>query len=65
MRLFAPRSIQENAAPPLHIDDSPLLDFVDGSKAAEADIEIVQATVAYAGRLNGAVDIAHEADETV
>jgi len=60
MRCPAALGIEQNTAAPMRVDDSPLLDLLDGSKAPETDIEVVQAAVSYAGRLGGgAVDLAH------
>jgi hypothetical protein len=41
--------ILQNGAAPMIIDGSPIHDFADGSKAAQADVIIVEAAVAYAG----------------
>jgi len=49
MRCSAALGIEQNAAAPMRIDDSQILDLLDGSKAPETDIEVVQAAVSYAG----------------
>jgi hypothetical protein len=49
----------QNDAAPMLIDDRPFLDLLQRSKAAQAGKVIVQATIADAGRLNGAADITH------
>jgi hypothetical protein len=41
------------------VGNSPILDFLQGSKAAEADEAVVQAAIAYARRLNRTVEITH------
>jgi hypothetical protein len=48
----------QDGAPPLLVRRPPLLDFLQRSKATQAIEVIVQATIAYARRLNGAVDSA-------
>ena len=44
---------------PTIIDNAPLFDLLEGSKAAEAGKVIVQAAISYARGLNGGVDITH------
>jgi hypothetical protein len=41
------------------VDDSPVFDLLERSKAAKADEVVVQAAIADARRLDGAVDITH------
>jgi hypothetical protein len=50
--------LQKNTAP-MFIDQRPLFDLLDGSKAAKTDIIIAQAAISYARGLSGAVDITH------
>jgi hypothetical protein len=50
--------LQYDAAPMI-IDNPPFFDLLQGSKAAETSIVIVQAAVADARGLSGAVDISH------
>jgi hypothetical protein len=64
MRCFAALGIQQNNAAPMLVDDSPLLDLLDGPKTPDADIEVVQAAVSYAGGLGGALDLAHAGGAT-
>jgi hypothetical protein len=52
------RTLQNDAAPMI-IDNSPFLDLLQGSKAAEADKTIVQAAISYAWGLSGTIDITH------
>jgi hypothetical protein len=49
----------QNDAAPVIVDNSPFLDLVQGSKAAEADRVIVQAAITYARGLSRAVGITH------
>jgi hypothetical protein len=51
--------VLQNEAAPMLIDDPPFLDLLQGSKAAETGIVIVQAAISYARGSNGAVDITH------
>ena len=53
-----PGALQNDTAPMI-IDNPPFLDLVQRSKAAEAGKVIVQAAIAYAWGLSGAVDITH------
>jgi hypothetical protein len=41
------------------IDDAPIFDLVERAEASNADVVVVQATISYARRLNGFVDIWH------
>jgi len=41
------------------VDNRPFLDFLQGSKTAEAGIIVVQAAISDARGLSGAVDITH------
>jgi hypothetical protein len=50
--------LQNDAAPTI-IDKPPFFDLLHGSKAAQAGQVIVQAAIADAGGLNGAVRITH------
>ena len=43
----------------LVIDQRPLLDFLQGTKAAETDVVIVEAAISYARGLSGVVDVTH------
>jgi hypothetical protein len=43
----------------MFIDDPPFLDLLQGSKAAQTGVVIVQAAISYARGLSGAVDITH------
>ena len=65
-RLSALPGTPQNDAAPMIIDNSPFLDLLQGSKAAEADKVIVQAATSYArglGRyawgLSKTIDITH------
>jgi hypothetical protein len=49
----------QNDTAAMIIDNPPFLDLVQRSKAAEAGKVIVQAAIAYARGLSGAVDITH------
>jgi hypothetical protein len=49
MSLAAHPGILQDDQASLVIDDSPLLDLLDGSKTPEARIIIVEATISYAG----------------
>jgi hypothetical protein len=51
--------ILQNVAAPTIIDNRPLLDLVQRSKAAQADVVIVEATIAHARRLSGIVGVTH------
>jgi hypothetical protein len=41
------------------IDNTPFLDFLQGSKAAEADEIVAEAAISYAGGLSRVIDITH------
>jgi hypothetical protein len=41
------------------IDNAPFLDFLQGSKAAETGVLVIEAAIPYAGRLGAVVDISH------
>jgi hypothetical protein len=41
------------------VGNSPILDFLQGSKAAEADEAVVQAAIPYARGSNRSIDITH------
>jgi hypothetical protein len=49
----------QNDTAPMIVGNAPILDFLQGSKAAEADETVVQAAISYAGGLNRTVDITH------
>jgi hypothetical protein len=51
--------VLQNDAALMIIDDLPLFDLLQGSKAAEARKVIAQAAISYARGLSGAVDISH------
>jgi len=51
--------VLQNDAAPVIIDNPPFFDLVQGSKAAEAGIVVVEAAIAYARGLSGAVGITH------
>jgi hypothetical protein len=57
--LFPPLGILQNATAAMVIDDPPLFDLLQGSETAETDIVIVEAAVADAWRLSGAVGVTH------
>jgi|ERR1700683_3189607 hypothetical protein len=59
MRFPALPGVLQNNTAPLIIDDRPVLDLLQGSKATETDIIIVQAAISYARGLGGGVDITH------
>jgi hypothetical protein len=59
MRFSALPGVLQNDTAPLIIDHRPVLDFLQGSKAAETDIVIVQAAISYARGLGGGVDVTH------
>jgi hypothetical protein len=59
MRLSPLFGVLQNDTAPMIIDNPPFLDLVQRSKAAEAGKVIVQAAIAYARGLSGAVDIIH------
>jgi hypothetical protein len=59
MRFSALLGVFQNDAASMTIDDSPFLDLVHGSKAAEAGKVVVQAAIADARGLSGAVGITH------
>jgi hypothetical protein len=50
--------LQNNTAPMI-VDNPPLFDLLQGSKAAKAGKVIVQAAISYAWGLSGAVGITH------
>jgi hypothetical protein len=57
---FSPLSgVLQNDVAPMIIDDAPFFDLFQGSKAADADEVVVQAAIAYARGLSGAVGIDH------
>jgi hypothetical protein len=58
-RLFPLLGVLQNDTAPMIIDNPPLFDLLQGSKAAEAGKTIVQAAISYARGLSGAVDITH------
>ena len=51
--------VLQNDTAPMVIDHSPFLDLLQGSKAAETSIVVVQTAIADARRLSQAVDITH------
>ena len=51
--------VLQNDMAPTIVNNSPLFDLFERSKAAEAGKVIVQAAISYARRLNGGVDITH------
>jgi hypothetical protein len=57
--LFALLGVLQNDAAPMSIDESPFLDLLQGSEAAEAGEVIVQAAISYARGLSGDVGITH------
>jgi hypothetical protein len=59
IRLSPLLGVLQNDAAPMIIGNPPLFDLLQGSKAAEAGKVIVQAAIAYARGLSGAVDITH------
>jgi hypothetical protein len=58
-RLSSLLGVSQNDPAPLLVDHRPFLDFLQGSKAAEAGIIVVQAAISNARGLSGAVDITH------
>jgi hypothetical protein len=58
-RYEALSGVLQNGTAPIIIDDPPFFDLVQGSKAAEASIVVVQATIADARRLSRGVGITH------
>jgi hypothetical protein len=56
---FSLSGVLQNDAAPMIIGNSPFLDLVQGSKAAQADEVIVQAAIANAGGLNRTVGNTH------
>ena len=58
-RLSALLGVLQNDAATMAIDNPPLLDLLQGSKAAEAGKVIAQAAIPYARGLSGAVEITH------
>ena len=59
IRLSPLPGVLQNDTAPMVIDDPPFFDFLQGSKASKAGKVIVQAAIADARRLNGAVDVTH------
>jgi hypothetical protein len=59
MGLFAPPGILQNNAASMVIDNPPLFDLLQRAEAAETGVVIVEAAVAHARRLSGAVGITH------
>jgi hypothetical protein len=59
VRFFALLGVLQNDAAPMSIDESPFLDLLQGSEAAEAREVIVQAAISYARGLSGDVGITH------
>jgi hypothetical protein len=59
MSRFALLGVLQNDAAPIIIDNSPFLDLLQGSKAAETGEVVVQAAISYARGSSGAVDITH------
>jgi hypothetical protein len=59
MRFSALPGVLQNDTAPMIIDQRPVFDLLQGSKAAETDIIIVQAAISYARGLGGGVDITH------
>jgi hypothetical protein len=57
--LAALPGVLQNDAAAMNIDHAPFLDFIQGSKAAEAGEVIVEAAISHARGLSGAVDITH------
>jgi len=51
--------VQQNNPAPEIIDDTPFLDLLERSKAAEADKVIVQAAIPHARGLSGGIDVGH------
>ena len=51
--------VLQNDEAPLIIDNPPLFDLLQGSKAAETGKVIVQAAISYARGFRGIVDITH------
>jgi hypothetical protein len=51
--------VSQNDPAPMIVDNRPFLDFLQGSKTAEAGIIVVQAAISDARGLSGAVDITH------
>jgi hypothetical protein len=56
---FALLGIAQNDAPSMIIDQSPLFDLFQGSKAAQAGQVVIQAAIADAWGLSGTVNITH------
>ena len=59
MRLSTLLGILQNDTASMIADHPPFLDFLQGSKAAEAGEVIAQAAIADAWGLSGAVDVTH------
>lgn len=56
---FSPLRILQNIAASMIIDNTPLFNLLQGSKATETGEVIVQAAISDARRLSRAVDITH------
>jgi hypothetical protein len=59
MRFSALPGVLQNDTAPMIIDHRPVFNLLQGSKAAETDIIIVQAAISYARGLGGGVGITH------
>jgi hypothetical protein len=59
MRLSSLVRVLQNDQAPLIIDDPPLFDLLEGSKAADAIQVIVEAAIAHAWRFSRGIDITH------
>jgi hypothetical protein len=59
MRLSTLLGILQNGTAPMMIDNGPFLDLLERSKAADADIVIVQAAISLARGLSAVVGITH------
>jgi hypothetical protein len=51
--------VLQNDTASMTIGDSPFLNLIQGTKAAEANSVIVQAAISFAGGLSGIIDITH------
>ena len=59
MRRLSLLSVAQNSLPSMIVDQRPFLYFLQRTEAAETGVVIVQATVAYTGRLSEAIRVTH------
>jgi hypothetical protein len=59
MRVLPPLGVLQDDTASLVVDNAPLFDLLQRSKASETDKVVVEAAISHARRLSGAVGITH------